>query len=144
VGLSILFQKAEETMFSRRNFVAAFAALALVLTVTNVSQAQQRGKLQANLTGSTLASGKAKYENRGNRQKFSVEIEDAKPNASYRIEVRSATGLVFRAVVTTNALGAFDLNRDTILGQSVPAITAGNNVTVFDVAARTVILQGRF
>ncbi|MEZ6136396.1 MAG: hypothetical protein R3C53_15990 [Pirellulaceae bacterium] len=130
-------------MFSRRKIIATTACM-LLLSVASVSHAQQRVKLEANLSGNTLASGKAKFESRGNRQKFSVEIEDAAANTRYRVDVRNSAGLVFRAVMRTNALGGFDLNRDTLLGQSVPSISAGDRVIVFDLAARRVLLQGTF
>lgn len=131
-------------MFCRRNFVAALAAFTLLLTAANVSYAQQRVKLEARLSGNTLASGKAKFENRGNRQKFSVEIEDARPNTAYQVDISNAAGRVFRAVVTTNALGGFDLNRDTLLGQSVPSISRGDAVAVSVASTGSVILRGRF
>lgn len=131
-------------MFYRSSFSAAFIALAFFLSISTAGYAQQRTKIEAELSGSTLTTGTAKFENRGNRQKFSVEVEDARANTRYRVDVRSSTGLVFRAVMTTNPLGGFDLNRDTELGQPVPSISRGNSVIVFDTVARRVILRGRF
>lgn len=125
---------------------ASFFVLFLALGLgANEAQAQ-RVKIEADLSGNTLASGDAKYESRGGgaREKFSVEVEDAAANTRYRIVVRRGASVIFRRVMTTNALGTFDLNRDTDLGQAVPSIQLGDRVLVIDIAARRRLLLGTF
>ena len=54
-------------------------------------------------------SGKAKYEERGDRIKASVEIEDMEADTTYTILVNGETV----GVITTDALGFGDVNLDS-------------------------------
>ena len=96
-----------------------------------IRKANLRGaevRLEVDLTGSTLASGDAKFEDRldRNRQKFSVEVEDGPANTTVRIE---AGGMTF--FLGLDGAGFGDLNLDTDLGDTVPSLSSGDLVQVF-------------
>jgi hypothetical protein len=71
---------------SKSIVAASFAVVALFLSAQS-AQAQEL-RLQARLTGATRASGQAKFEQKGTRMKFNVQIEDATRNANFGVVVR--------------------------------------------------------
>jgi hypothetical protein len=83
-------------------------------------------RLEAPLTGDTLASGTAKWESRSDRMKLSVEAEDlsgATATASIFCNSTSSPDVAIDA-------GFFDLNLDTRVGDNVPVCAIGDTVTV--------------
>jgi hypothetical protein len=120
--------------------VLVAAAFAVLFTLAPNSQAQTI-KLETRLTAPNggVASGKAKYEDRGTRRKFSVEAQD----------VRLANGTVLSVCVNGQLVGTLrinfgrgDLNLDTALNQAVPVVRPGSVVEVKNGA--TVIVRGTF
>lgn len=105
---------------------ALFAVTVLAMGTMQIALADgNETKLESQLTGDALSSGKAKFEERLDRMKFSVEAEDLPANTEFTI---TAPG--FSKVITSDALGGFDLNLDSRLGHSVPALEDGDVVTV--------------
>ncbi len=89
-----------------------------------------------------LASGKAKYEVDGSRQKFSTEVEDVSVDGNGQVIVYRGAELIFEgAIRIQNGIG--DLNRDTENGNTIPAIQAGDRVEVSN-SDGVLILTGRF
>lgn len=120
--------------------VGVVLALALV-TTASWAGSTTRTEFQANLTATSaepLASGKAKFERRGTRLKFSTEVEDLAHTSTIRVTVNGK--VVGTAPVV---LGAADLNLDTLNGQTVPSMGAGATVRVFNATTGTLILSGQ-
>lgn len=116
-------------MLTRRNLLslalAAFAAL-LVAGETSSLLAQGGGgnngiRLIANMSAGAT-KGKAKYEQRGNRRKFSYELQNGVPGSV--VSVRRAGSVVGTFTVDAFGRGKFEL--DTNLGQSVSIMAAGD------------------
>ena len=89
-----------------------------------------------------LASGTAKFERRDNgRRKFSTEVEDVSVDGTGQVRVyRNGQAYFSAPIQITNGFG--DLNLDTLNGQQVPGMRAGDGVGVFN-ADGVLILRGR-
>ena len=105
------------------------AALLLVLTVPQLQLVEAGGgpetKLEGRLSGTSLASGKAKFEERADRVRFSVQVEDMSSDGNFTVAVNGA-----EVSTITVAGGLGDLNLDTRDGESVPSLKAGDDVEV--------------
>ncbi len=103
------------------------AALALgAFVASGAAWAGGGTRLETELSGDTLASGKAKWEHRGNRTKLSVEAEDLTgitATVSVFCETTWAT-----SVAVDN--GFFDLNLDSRVDRDVPNCDTTGSVTV--------------
>lgn len=102
-------------------------------------------KIEASLTSTSadpLASGNAKFEVRSDRVKFSTEVEDVSTNGLGSVQVLRGTQVILRSSISIS-LGFGDLNLDSRLGDTVPTMSLGDQVSVFD-AAGTMILSGTF
>ena len=82
------------------------------------------GRLSAAPSG--LQSGKAKFESRDDRTRFSCEVEDVAADGEYTVKHNGAT-----VGTISVALGFGDLNLDTRDGQSVPNMMDGDSIEVF-------------
>lgn len=112
-------------------------------TSMTVAAMQERVKLEGRLAASSadpLASGKAKFETRADRARFSTEIEDVSTDGTGMVVVLRGGAQVFQAALSL-AGGVADLNLDSRLGDAVPALAAGDQVRVFR-ADGTLILSG--
>ena len=87
------------------------------------------------------AKGTAKYKADGGEREFQVELENARPLAGQTLSVfvNGAKVGSFRV----SALGAGRLSRNTDLGQSVPAISAGARVQI-KTAGGALVASGSF
>ena len=99
-------------MFKKTLIAATLIALTAALVGVNKPAAAANSnevRLRAQLTGNTLASGKAKYRERtrGNtlEQRFSVEVEDSTPGDLLAVTVN---GVTFGTIVV-NDLGVAEL-----------------------------------
>ena len=128
-------------MKNRRSVLIACMAVAMGLCVNMfVFAGGMETKLEVRLasTGTDpLASGKAKFEMRPDRVRFSTEVED----------VGSATEIqVFAAGIDLGTLpivdGGADLNVDSRDGDTVPVLSAGDLVEVFNTTGNVLILSG--
>ena len=111
------------------------AAIALGAFVASGSAWAGGGtRLEAELSGDTLAGGKAKWEQRDDRTKLSVEAED--------LDGDTATVSVFCDFTLATAVsvtdGFFDLNLDSRVGDAVPVCQVGDLVTVTDGAGNVI------
>lgn len=87
------------------------------------------------------AKGTAKYKADGGEREFQVELENAKPLAGKMVDVYANGAKVGSFKVT--ALGTGRLNRNTDLGQNVPAIGAGSAIQI-KTRAGVLIVSGSF
>ncbi len=128
----------------RRNILngrTVFTAAAVVLgTSLLVFAGGNRTRLEGRLTATSdqesLASGKAKFEMRGDRTRLSVQIEDIVAAGAVEITV-GGTSL---GTVQINAVGQADVNLDSRDGDFVPVLEDGDVIVV--TAGGTVILTG--
>lgn len=129
-------------MHARKMIVPAGLLFMVAITSTASWAANPtRIKLQGTLTATAaepLASGKATFERRGSRLKFSTEVEDLAHTSKIRVAVNGKT--VGTAPVV---LGAADLNLDTLLGHTVPSLSAGATVRVYNAATGALLLSGQ-
>jgi hypothetical protein len=125
---SKLFLRGTNMKRSKSIVAASFAVVALFLSAQS-AQAQEL-RLQAPLTGATRASGQAKFEQKGTRMKFNVQIEDATRNANFGVVVRRGTLIVYRGVVRTDGFGRGVIDIDNTEGDVVPAMKALDAVIV--------------
>lgn len=116
------------------------AALALALNFMVLAH-DGRTRLESRLTATSaepLASGKAKFEMRDDRVRFSTEVQDVA--VAQQIEVVVA-GMSL-GTVAIDALGGADLNLDSRDGDTVPVLQDGDLVEVFDTNGNILILSG--
>ena len=108
-------------------FIAAILTLAFTPTATaSRGGGGTRTRLEVRMESPTSqASGTAKFEQRGSRMKFSVEVEDVNGTDV----VITAGGQSFDLHLDGSGFG--DLNRDTRNGQSVPSLKEGDEVVVW-------------
>ena len=126
------------TKIARWITVFAFV-VALSIPAMSVVSAGGGTRLEVNLTSTSadpLASGKAKFEERSDRTRFSTEAEDVTASGPLTVKVNGSMVGSMNVVA-----GVGDLNLDTRDGQSVPAMNVGDTVEVFD-AAGVLILSG--
>lgn len=97
----------------------------------------QEVRLEARLTGTSLASGKATFRQKGTTIRLSVEIEDAAPNTAMTITVRRGTRVLPIGSFTTDAFGFADLNRS---GANATVLRRGDVVIVR--AGTTTVVSG--
>ncbi len=119
-------------------------ALVVVLAAGTMSQVSaQEVRLEAELVATTadpLASGKAKFEYRADRTRFSTEVEDVNIDGQGRVTVTRTTtmddGTVMVDVIQDDAItivgGVGDLNLDTRDTQTVNAMQSDDVVKVFN------------
>ena len=118
-----------------------FTAAALVLGTSLLvfaggSGVKLEGRLTATSDQESLASGKAKFEMRGDRARLSVQVEDIVAAG----EVAITVGGTSLGTVQIDAFGQADVNLDSRDGNFVPVLQAGDDIVV--TAAGTVILSG--
>ena len=87
------------------------------------------------------AKGTAKYKAAGGEREFQVELENARPLAGKTLGVFVNGTKV--GSLRVSALGVGRFSRNTDLGQSVPAISAGSQVQI-KTAAGAVVVSGGF
>ena len=107
----------------------------------------QVGEVRITLTPGTAfanAKGKAKYKNRGGEQEFQVEAENIISLQGQMVAVCVNGSRVGGA--TVNSFGEAELNLNSDLGQSVPAIVSGSQVSVRtgNTCSGAVIVSGTF
>ncbi len=128
-------------MKNRRNVLIACMAVAMGLCINMfVFASGAETKLRVRLTATEaepLASGSAKFEMRPDRIRFSTEVED----------VASATEIhVFAAGNDMGTLpivlGFADLNLDSRDGDTVPVLSVGDLIEVFNTNGNVLILSG--
>lgn len=102
------------------------AAAFVSFNVADSVQAQEV-RLEARLTGTSAASGKATFRQRGTAIRLSVEIEDAAPNTAMTITARRGNQVLTIGSITTDATGFADLNR---AGANATVLRPGDLVIV--------------
>ena len=127
---------------------APFLLMVVALFALPEQVEAQRNRLEARVSGNSRASGKAKYESRGrkNRQKFSLEIEDAAANAQMVVQLRRNGRIIVVGSFKTNQFGFADFNLDTDLGHHVVGMESGDEIQVRHSTGAPVasgILRGR-
>ncbi|MFQ5490041.1 MAG: hypothetical protein ACE5GE_04900, partial [Phycisphaerae bacterium] len=101
-------------------------------------------ELRAALTGSGLPSGNAKYRLDPDRERFTVEVEDATPGTAHDIAINGE----IIGQITVGALGTAEVEFDTNLEpgkiplpDNFPAeVNAGDNVTVGDLISGSMVV----
>lgn len=99
--------------------VRSMLLIAVALMLTPGDANAQRVRLEARLTGPTLASGQAKFEQRGARRKYNVELEDAARNTLYKVTIRRGTRTINGGSFRTNRFGRGGIDLDTAEGDAV-------------------------
>lgn len=119
---------AEDSSLTSAPGLAGTSAPSQALEKAAPSPAEVRleGRLQGS-AASEKASGKAKWEQRSGRRKFSVEVEDVSSKGKHTVDVNGKT---VGYVTITGGFG--DLNLDSRLGHTVPALKSGDLVDVTD------------
>lgn len=124
-------------LIGRTVFTAAAVVLGTSLLVfAGGGGTKLEGRLAATSPAESLASGKAKFEMRGDRTRLSVQIEDIVAAGAVEITV----GGISLGTVQINAVGQADVNLDSRDGDSVPVLEDGDVIVV--TAGGTVILTG--
>ncbi len=116
-------------MIRTKSLLAAGMAIVALFASVQVIQAQEV-RLETRLTGATRASGQARFEQKGTRMKFNVEIEDAAANTTYGVLVRRGTLVVYRGSIRTNAFRRGVIDIDNTEGEVVPQMQASDTVIV--------------
>ncbi|MBM3942109.1 MAG: hypothetical protein FJ316_04135 [SAR202 cluster bacterium] len=118
---------------------AIVATLAAIMPGVVPASAATGTRLEARLAATSadpLASGKASFEQRPDRVRFSTQVEDVATAGPLSVKVNGS------AIGTINlGAGLGDLNLDSRRGQTVPVMNAGDTVQVYN-AANVLILSG--
>ncbi len=115
----------------------AVVALIGLAQVTQAGSGETRLEVRLDATAADpLASGTAKFEMRDDRTRLSVEVQDVASSGPLDVKVNgSSVGSI------TLVAGGGDLNLDSRDGDTVPSLSSGALVEVFD-AGGTKILSG--
>ncbi|MFN0158086.1 MAG: hypothetical protein ACKVRP_08470 [Bacteroidota bacterium] len=90
------------------------------------SEMRLEGRLGATASGAK-ASGKATWEERSSRRKFSTEVEDVSSKGKHAVNVNGKT------IGYVNVTAGFgDLNLDSRFGHKVPVLKSGDIVEVLN------------
>jgi hypothetical protein len=120
-------------MLTRRNLLTvAMIAAGIMIVAGDATQAFAQGgggrtRLIAQMSAGQT-KGKAKYEQRGARRKFSYELQDGVPGTA--ISVRHAGNVVGNFTVDAFGRGKFEL--DTDLGEAVPVMATGQVIEAWN------------
>ena len=128
-------------MKNRRSVLIACMAVALGVGINMIVFASDpETKLRVRLTATDadpLASGSAKWEMRPDRVRFSTEVEDVASADEIRV-VAGGNDMGTLAIVG----GFADLNLDSRDGDTVPVLSLGDLVEVFNTNGNVLILSG--
>ena len=128
-------------MKNRRNVLIACMAVAMGLCINMfVFASGAETKLRVRLTSTAadpLASGSAKFEMRPDRIRFSTEVEDVASVSNIRV-VAAGNDMGTLPIVA----GFADLNLDSRDGDTVPVLSVGDLVQVFNTNGNVLILSG--
>ncbi len=116
-------------MTRTKSLLAAGMAIVALLASAQAIQAQEV-RLETRLTGATRASGQARFEQKGTRMKFNVQIEDAAANTTYGVLVKRGSLIVYRGAIRTDALRRGVIDIDNTEGDVVPRMQASDTVVV--------------
>lgn len=134
-------------MLLRRTTMLAAGCIALAAMLAMPEGAwAQRIRLEARLVGtaaSPLASGRARFELRSDRIRFTTQVEDTVAGTPLAVVLTRGNQSVVVGTVTTNILGQADLNLDSRLGHRVPIMQRGDIVRVL-APNGVVLLAGGF
>ena len=123
-------------MFSVLRTLLTLSVVFASFSFTEQASAQEV-RLEARLTGSSLASGKATFRQKGRTVRLSVEIEDASRNTDMVITAIRGDQVLNIGSFTTDAFGFADLNR---AGASATVLRPGDIVEVR--AGATLVVSG--
>ena len=128
---------------TRTMSLGAAVVVAIALLAVSAVAAQAAFRSEISLSSSVIEA-KARFEDRGNEQRFRVEVEDATRNQ--RLDVCVDGQLA--GTITVNALGNARLALNSDLGQAVPDVVSGTLVEVRMAASPscggTVLALGNF
>lgn len=113
----------------------------ILLCLMSESTEAQRIRLEVRMGAKDSIQAKAKYEQRGTRRKFNVELEDALPNRTYGVRILRRGRVVDSATFVTNRFGVGEIDVDTSEGDIVPQLRRGDVVQIWHNRRR--ILSGR-
>jgi hypothetical protein len=134
---------------SRAAVLGAFvlAAMAMMLIPAHAEKGGSSGiRLRAKLTGPAIAtvtpSGQAQFKTNslGNRSELEVEVEHVNLPSGTVLDVQLKTTSI--GSIKVNKEGEGELELETDAGATVPAVAAGDTISVLN--AGTVILTGVF
>lgn len=130
-------------MLSRRNLLGLSLVIGFAVLAGDLNLLMAKGgasgvlQLQAAMSaGATKA--KAKYEQRTNRRKFTFELEKGRPGTVLSIRVNGQV-IASRQI---DALGRAKVDFDTVLGNPVPVMSAGQVVSVW--VGTNMLMSGAF
>ncbi len=127
------------------SILAVVLALGVIASATTSTAAASGTKLEGDLNPAAgLASGEAEFESRSDRTRFTAEVEDTAIACDqlHVFHVASSTDL---GAMAADGDGNCDLNldtrgEDTVPGDSVPGMAAGDSIEVRQGA--TVVVSG--
>lgn len=104
---------------------------ALLLCFLSDSASAQRVRLQAQMGAKDSVQAKAKFEQRGLRMKFNVEVEDGVPNQVYGVMIFRGNTLIDSGLMRSDGFGVAEIDIDTFEGDSVPQLQQGDVVQIW-------------
>lgn len=102
----------------------------LLLSLTTSAEAQ-RIELEARMGANDSIQAQAKYEQRGARRKFNLELEDATPMAVYGVRIMRGAQIIDWGLIRANRFGFAEIDIDTFEGDNVPTLQAGDRVEIW-------------
>ena len=123
------------------NLAKIVALIFLAMCFSPNQTVAQRTRLEARLGGPTLASGKAKFEQRGNRMKYNVELEDALRNTNYSVIIKRGTSSMNGGKIRTNRFGSGEIDLDTTEGDQLKQLREGDVIQIWQ--GNRVVVSGR-
>ncbi len=123
------------------NLVKIATLLFIAMLFSTDQAVAQRTRLEARLGGPTLASGKAKFEQRGRRMKYNVELEDALRNTTYTVVIKRGASSMNGGAIRTNRFGFGEIDLDTTEGDQLRQLREGDVVQIL--IGNRVVVSGR-
>ena len=104
---------------------------ALLLCFLSDSASAQRVRLQAQMGANDSVQAKAKFEQRGLRMKFNVEVEDGVPNQVYGVLISRGNTVIDSGLMQSDGFGVAEIDIDTSEGDSVIQLQRGDVVQIW-------------
>lgn len=124
----------------------ALAALATAsVAVAGNSETRLKTRLAGPAIDGLVPSGAAEFRARGSAKRFTTQVEDVNLDAGTPLQVCVNSTLLGTIILGGPPVRGGDLNLDTRDGDTVPAMTAGDSVSVWSGSAGcsgTLILSG--
>lgn len=102
-----------------------------LLCLMSQSADAQRVRLKAEMGANDAVQAQAKFEQRGARMKFNVEVEDGAPNQTYGVMIVRGGRVIDSGLMQSDVFGVAEIDIDNTEGDVVPRLRSGDVVQIW-------------